>query len=105
MFVQLVHIRVKPGRVADFLKVFRMNFEGTRQEPGNFRFDVLQDAEDDHHFVIYECFASAEAVEDHRRTDHYAQTVAGLAELTIGGRDKDYFRLVMPDDQAVIAGA
>ena len=104
MFVQLVHIRVKPGRVADFLDVFRVNFEGTRTEPGNHRFDVLQDAKDDHHFVIYEAFDSEAAVDEHRKTEHYRQTVAGLAHLAEGGRDKDFFHLVMPDRAAVLAG-
>jgi autoinducer 2-degrading protein len=104
MFVQLVHIRVKPGRVEDFLRVFRVNFDGTRAEPGNYRFDVLQDAEDDHHFLIYEAFESAEAVDDHRKTEHYRITVAGLAELTEGGRDKDFYRMVMPDRAAALAG-
>lgn len=105
MFVQLVHIRVMPGRVADFLEVFRVNFDGTRSEPGNYRFDVLQDVEDDHHFVIYEAFESAAAVDEHRKTEHYRTTVAGLAELTIGGRDKDFFRMVMPDHADALAGA
>ncbi len=104
MFVQLVHIRVRPGRIADFLEVFRVNFDGTRAEPGNHRFDVLQDVEDDHHFVIYEAFDSAAAVDAHRLTAHYAETVKGLAEITLGGREKDYFRLVMPDRTAVLQG-
>jgi len=104
MFVQFVHIRVKPGRVADFLKVFRINFEGTRNEPGNRRFDVLQDASDDHHFVIYECFVSEGAVDEHRKTDHYRETVAGLADLIIGGRDKDFFRMVMPVPDEALRG-
>ena len=63
MFVQFVHIRIKPGRVNEFLDVFRVNFEGTRNEPGNFRFDVLQDPDDENHFVIYEVFESEAAVD------------------------------------------
>lgn len=104
MFVQLVHIRVKPGRIAEFLEVFRVNFDGTRAEPGNFRFDVLQDFDDDHHFLIYEAFESAEAVDAHRLTDHYKTTVAGLAEISLGGREKDFFRMVMPDRAAALNG-
>lgn len=96
MFVQFVHIRIKPGRIDDFLRVFRGNYEGTRAEPGNYRFDVLQDAKDDHHFVIYEAFESEAAVDQHRKTAHYHDTVAGLADLMEGGRDKDFFRMVMP---------
>lgn len=105
MFVQFVHIRIKPGRVADFLEVFRINYEGTRAEPGNVRFDVLQDPDDENHFVIYEVFKSEAAVDEHRKTEHYKATVAGLDDLMEGPRAKDFYRLVMPDHAAMLAGA
>lgn len=97
MFVQFVHIRVKPGKIGEFLDVFRVNHEGTIREPGNFRLDVLQDPTDDTHFVIYEVFASEAAVEDHRKTPHYKSTVLKLDALMQGPRTKDFFRLIMPD--------
>lgn len=96
MFVQFVHIRVKPGQTEEFLEAFRINYEGTTAEPGNFRFDVLQDPEDDHHFVIYEVFESSAAVDDHRKTPHYESTVERLESLMEGPRTKDFYRLVMP---------
>ena len=106
MFVQFVHIRVKSGRTADFLKAFKTNFDGTRAEPGNFRFDVLQDPEDDHHFVVYEVFENEAAVDEHRRTEHYKATVESLKELmTTGTREKEFFRMVMPDHAAALDGA
>lgn len=43
MNVTLVEINIKPERVDEFLEVFRANHEGALQEPGNLRFDVLQD--------------------------------------------------------------
>ena len=105
MFVQFVHIRIKPGRVKEFFDVFRTNFTGTRAEPGNFRFDVLQDPEDENHFVIYEAFEDAAAVDAHRNIEHYRKTVEGLKDLmTTDTRKKDYFRMVMPDHAAVLAG-
>ncbi|PIE07239.1 MAG: antibiotic biosynthesis monooxygenase [Rhodobacterales bacterium] len=105
MFVQCVHIRIKPGRRAEFFEVFRDNFDGTRAEPGNYRFDVLQDPDDDHHFVIYEAFADEAAVEAHRQTPHYARTVAGLKDLmTTATREKDFYRMVMPDHDAALRG-
>ena len=105
MFVQFVHIRIKPGRLQEFFEVFRVNFDGTRAEPGNYRFDVLQDAEDDHHFVIYEAFEDEDAVNAHRQTEHYRFTTAGLKDLmTTESREKDFFRMVMPDHAAALAG-
>jgi (4S)-4-hydroxy-5-phosphonooxypentane-2,3-dione isomerase len=105
MFVQLVHIRIKPGRLQEFFEVFRVNFDGTRAEPGNYRFDVLQDAEDENHFVIYEAFENEEAVNAHRQTEHYRLTTAGLKDLmTTDSREKDFFRMVIPDHAAALAG-
>ncbi|MEQ1941533.1 antibiotic biosynthesis monooxygenase [Mesorhizobium sp. VNQ89] len=105
MFVQLVHIRLKPGCVEQFLEVFRVNYEGTRAEPGNYRFDVLQDPEDENHFVIYEVFENAAAVDAHRQTEHYRRTTEGLkALMSTGERQKQFFNLVMPDHAAALAG-
>ncbi|MBX3582715.1 MAG: antibiotic biosynthesis monooxygenase [Rhizobiaceae bacterium] len=105
MFVQLVHIRLKPGCVEQFLDVFRVNYEGTRAEPGNYRFDVLQDSEDENHFVIYEVFENEAAVDAHRQTEHYRQTTEGLkALMATGERQKQFFSLVMPDREAALAG-
>lgn len=106
MFVQFVHIRIKPGRTAEFFEVFSDNFEGTRAEPGNIRFDVLQDPEDENHFVIYEAFIDEAAVDAHRQTAHYARAVEGLKELmATDKREKDFFRMVMPDHDAAVGGA
>lgn len=96
MFVQLVRIRVKPDCIDRFLEVFRVNYEGTRREPGNLRFDVLQDPADPTRFAIYEVFTDAEAVEAHRRTEHYRATVAALEPLVDGPRGKEIFTLVLP---------
>ena len=96
MFVQFVHIRVKPDRISEFLDVFRINHEGTSREPGNVRFDVLQDPQDDTHYVIYEVFDSEAAVDDHRKTAHYKATVEKLDALMQGPRTKDFYRMVMP---------
>lgn len=97
MFVQIVRINVKPDRVEDFLDAFRLNYEGTIKEPGNVRFDVLQDPEDETRFTIYEVFRSAEAVDEHRKTEHYKETVARLDDIMIGNRTKEIFDLVMSD--------
>lgn len=96
MFVQMVHIKIKPDRVAEFVEAFRINFEGTVKEPDNIRFDVLQDPEDDTKFLIYEVFASEGAVDEHRKTEHYKKTTALLEDMMEGPRSKDFFRMVMP---------
>ena len=56
MNVTLVEINIKPERVDEFLEVFRANHEGAIQEPGNLRFDVLQDPRVKTRFFIYEAY-------------------------------------------------
>jgi len=71
MVVNIVTIHVRPEHIRDFLEATLENHKGSRSEPGNRRFDVLQSAEDAGRFVLYEAFESPEAVEAHRKTVHY----------------------------------
>lgn len=73
MLVNIVQVQVKAANVEDFIAATRKNHRGSRTEPGNLRFDVLQDAADPSRFVLYEAFASREAVEAHRKTPHYLE--------------------------------
>ena len=81
MHVTLVHVRVRPEDVDDFIAATRANHEASITEPGNRRFDVLQAPEDPAHFILYEAYASAEAAAAHKQTAHYAawrDAVAGM---------------------------
>ena len=54
MLIQLVRIRVQPGHRNTFIAAFTLNCEGTRKEPGNLRFDLLCDPDDENSFSVYE---------------------------------------------------
>jgi autoinducer 2-degrading protein len=71
MYVTLVYIRVKPERVADFIEAIAANHEGSVREPGNYRFDILQSADDPTRFVAYEAYRDEAAVKAHKETAHY----------------------------------
>jgi autoinducer 2-degrading protein len=71
MITTIVHVHVKPEFVADFIEATRLNHEQSIQEPGNFRFDILQDAQDKNKFVFYEAYASEQALAAHKETSHY----------------------------------
>ena len=73
MIVTIVHIYVKPEFVAEFIEATRRNHEGSVREPCNLRFDVLQDSADPTKFVLYEAYATEEAVTAHKETPHYAK--------------------------------
>ncbi len=97
MLIQMVNIKVKEGHAAEFLEAFRINYEGTRSEPGNLRFDVLRDPQDENTFLIYEVFQSAEALEDHRKTEHYKECVRMIDPILAGPRTKVYYNAEMAD--------
>jgi autoinducer 2-degrading protein len=71
MHVTLVHVHVNPERVQAFISATRANHEASVREPGNRRFDVLQNPEDPTHFVLYEAYATAEDAAAHKQTAHY----------------------------------
>lgn len=97
MLIQMVSINVKPGHAAEFLDAFRINYEGTRQEPGNVRFDVLRNPEDENSFTIYEVFTSPEAVDEHRKTAHYQECVRRIDPILAGPRTKTFYQVEMAD--------
>ncbi len=80
MIVTIVNVYVKPEFVNDFIKTTTENHLGSVKEPGNLRFDVIQNIEDPTRFVLYEAYESEEAAANHKTTPHYLkwrETVAG----------------------------
>lgn len=71
MHVTLVEINVKEDKVEQFVEVFRANHQGSLLEPGNLRFDVLQDESIPTRFYIYEAYVDEAAVAAHKKTPHY----------------------------------
>ncbi|MEL4377561.1 antibiotic biosynthesis monooxygenase [Brucella cytisi] len=100
MLIQMVSINVKEGYAAEFLEAFRINYEGTRREPGNLRFDVLRSPDDDHSFIIYEVFKSPEALDEHRKTTHYQECVSRIDPILTGPRTKTFYNVEMADFMA-----
>lgn len=73
MIVTIVHVYVKPEFIEDFKAVSKENHEHSVKEQGNFRFDILQDAQDPCKFVLYEAYQSEQTAAAHKETQHYAK--------------------------------
>lgn len=97
MNVTLVEINIKPERVNEFMDVFRANHEGSIKEPGNLRFDVLQDPDVATRFYIYEAYQDDEAVLAHKQTPHYLACVERLDEMMSEPRKKRSFVGLLPE--------
>lgn len=96
MHVTLVEINVHDDKVEQFIDVFRQNHLGSIKEPGNLRFDVLQDPQVLTRFYIYEAYVDEQAVAFHKTTPHYKTCVEQLEPLMTGPRTKKVFMGLMP---------
>ena len=71
MIVTFVHVWVKPEYREKFIEASTANHNESVKEPGNLRFDLLEDAGDPNKFVLYEAYESEEASKTHKDTQHY----------------------------------
>jgi autoinducer 2-degrading protein len=100
MIVTFVNVWVKKEHIEDFKKASIANHKESIKEPGNLRFDVLQDDADPSKFVLYEAYESPEASAAHKETPHYlkwreavadwmAQPRVGIKHQILAPLDKD----------------
>ncbi len=71
MIVTCVYVHVKPENIQDFISATRANHFESVKEPGNLRFDFVQQADDPGRFMVYEAYISEEAAALHKKTPHY----------------------------------
>lgn len=72
MIIVHVHVHVQPESVDAFVAATRENARHSVQEPGVFRFDVVQQQDDPTRFVLIEIYRTADAPAAHKATAHYA---------------------------------
>ena len=73
MLVACVYVHVKPEHREEFIRATLENARNTVQEPGNLRFDVIQQADDPDRFMLYEVYQDEAAADAHKATAHYAR--------------------------------
>ena len=71
MVVYLVKIYVKKGFEEAFIRASLLNKKGAGNEEGVVQFDLSRKADNSSEFLLYEVYASDEAVAFHKTTDHY----------------------------------
>lgn len=98
MNVTLVKVSVKADRVADFIAATRANHEGSVREPGNRRFDILQDPGDPCRFLLYEAYATAADAAAHKQTAHYLAWRDRVADMMAEPREGIPYSCLFPED-------
>ena len=72
MIAVCVYVHVKPDSREAFIEASLENARNTIQEPGNLRFDVIQQVDDPNWFVLYEVYRDEAGMKAHKGTPHYA---------------------------------
>lgn len=99
MLVICIHVHVKPENREAFIEASLENARNTIREPGNLRFDVIQQVDDPNRFLLYEVYRDEAGMTAHKETDHYARwrdaVAPWMAEQRRGVRHVSLF----PDGQ------
>ena len=96
MIVTCVYVHVISDKIDDFIRVTTENHSHSLKEPGNLRFDLLQEANDPTRFMIYEAYESEEAALLHKNTDHYFKWRDTVANWMFEPRNGVKYNIVVP---------
>ena len=96
MYVTIVHVKVKEGSVEDFIAATLENHRESIREPGNMRFDVLQDPEDPSVFLLYEAYENEEQSAAHKDTPHYLKWRESVADWMAEPRKGVKYKVLAP---------
>lgn len=100
MIVTLVNVWVKDNYINDFINATIENHKESVKEPGNLRFDILRDAENEAKFVLYEAYESVEAAAGHKNTPHYLKWKNQVADWMAQPREGIKHHIVYPQDKS-----
>ncbi len=95
MFAVIVTLHIKLDRIDDFLRVTAANVAGSRQEPGNLRFDVIAVDGKPGEYRFYELYTDEAAFKAHQATAHYAAWKADVEALQAERRSGERGTLVL----------
>ena len=99
MIVTCVYVHVKPDAVDKFINETIINHRESVKEPGNMRFDFIQQADDPCRFMIYEAYESEEAAADHKKSNHYLSWRDTVADFMAEPRQGIRYTIVEPSDR------
>jgi autoinducer 2-degrading protein len=98
MLTTCVHIHIKTEKIDSFILATINNHCNSVKEPGNLRFDFLQQVDDPSRFMIYEAYASEEAAAAHKKTEHYIKWRDTVSDFMAEPRTGIRYKIIEPSD-------
>jgi len=100
MIVRVIDVYVQEQSIEEFKEATVKNRQGSIQEPGVLRFDILQSESDPNHFILYEVYRDEQATKDHKETVHYQRWREAVEPMMARKRESAACRPVAPTDLA-----
>ncbi len=100
MIVTCVYVQVKHDSVDRFIEATISNHQESVREPGNLRFDLVQQADDYCSFMIYEAYESDEAASAHKNTSHYLAWRDTVKDMMTEPRKGIKYNIIVPNDKS-----
>jgi autoinducer 2-degrading protein len=97
MIVTCVYVHVKPEAVDDFIRASVANHVESIKEPGNLRFDFIQQVDDPIRFMFYEAYVSDEAAAAHKNTPHYLKWRETVQDMMAEPRKGVKYNILQPE--------
>ncbi|PZR26108.1 MAG: antibiotic biosynthesis monooxygenase [Citrobacter freundii] len=79
--------QVKKDQVNTVLTILKDVTKKTREEKGNIFYKVHQSTADENTIVLYESYTDAQAMEEHRSSDHFQTMVIGKIVPLLDNRE------------------
>ncbi len=98
MYVVVVNIQIKPESREAFVAACRDNHQGTRREPGNLRWDLLQSNDDPNKYALYEVYRQQSDFEAHQKTEHYLRWREQVKDFMAVPRQGLKYQSILPTD-------
>jgi (4S)-4-hydroxy-5-phosphonooxypentane-2,3-dione isomerase len=98
MLVVQVYLKIKEKDILSFIDATKENASKSLKEPGIIRFDVQQNLEDPHQFLLTEIYKNIEATLDHKKTAHYKKWRFSVENMMAEPRYSVKYHKIFPLD-------
>jgi autoinducer 2-degrading protein len=99
MIVTCVHVHIRPEAIHEFILASTANHLEALKEPGNLRFDFVQQADDPCRFMLYEAYESEESSAAHKNTPHYLKWKESVQDMMAEPRKGVKYNILQPNDR------
>ncbi len=101
MYTLFVKIQIKPGFRDQYVEAALGDADGsTRDEPGCYRFDVLQDDNDPNTIYFYEVYKDEAAFQEHTKQPHMIKWRDTVKDWNVKPTEAVRAHTVFPNDDA-----